>query len=328
MMIDSNMVKRIIHSLLDPLMWLLNLPIKRSQWFKGLFIAEDGDIYPNNKWYREHDERNFDLVVLGSSSAKYGYDFAEFDIKAMNWAQAPQTLVEDYNILCNFHSILRKGGYVIITIMPFTCLNKQTGIYDAMKYLKISTHKPIEPYLLSKAYRYFCYPLLLGKPAIKAGLRYLLHREPANQYKDSESHTNPMTEEQLAHNAMRFVEGWKKQFDISDFDAPLSNTNKADRAFRIKLMREMIDFCDEREYKAIYVIPPYTSYLAKYFTPHFEDQFVYSFIKDVDRNIPLFDYSKSETFKNVDLFFNSFFLNKEGRRLFTERVLKDLKLIN
>lgn len=322
------MIKQIIHRVLDPLMQMLNWPIKHSQWFNNLFIAQDGEIYPNNKWYREHDERNFDLVVLGSSSAKYGFDFSDSGIKAMNWAQAPQTLVEDYNILCNFHSILRKNGYVIITIMPFTSLNKQTGIYDALKYVKISTQKPIEPYLLSKAYRYFDYPILLGKPAIKAGVRYLLNRETSTRPKDCELLSNPMTTEQLAHNAKCFVEGWKKQFGISDFNASLSEKNKADRTFRIKLLQEIIDFCKERDYNPVFVIPPYTVYLANYFTPFFEELYVYSFIKEVDRTIPLYDYSKCEDFKDVDLFFNSYFLNKRGRRLFTERLLKDLNIVN
>jgi hypothetical protein len=321
------MIKQIIHKIVDQPLLLLNYPIYHSQWFKNLFVAEDGELYPNNKWYREHDERNFDLVVLGSSSAKWGFDFNSFEIKAMNWAQAPQTLIEDYNILRNFHSILRKGGFVVITIMPFTCLNKQTGIYDALKYLKISTHKPIEPHLLSKAQRCFKYPILLGKQAIKAGIHYLLQREQYQSYNNFQLTTNPMTEEQLIHNAQCFIEGWKKQFDISDFNAPLSSENMSNRRFRVKLMQTIIDFCLEREYVPIFVIPPTTNYLAKYINK-FEENYIYSYINEINRNIPLYDYSKSIEFHDDDLFFNSFFLNKKGRTLLTKRLLTDLNLIN
>ena len=109
----------------------LGFLIRRTQWYKSLFLDENHTIY--NTWYRSHAERDFQLVVLGSSGAKWAFDFSDLPVKAMNWAQQPQTLVEDFNLLRCYHSILCKGGNVIITIMPFTGLNKETGLMDAMK---------------------------------------------------------------------------------------------------------------------------------------------------------------------------------------------------
>lgn len=299
--------------------------LKKSNWYKNLFIE---DIYPGNYWYREHDERNFDIVTLGSSSAKWAYDFSDYGIKAMNWAQQPQTLVEDYNLLRNFHSILRKGGWVIITIMPFTGLNKQTSIKDALKYQKVHSHEPIQPYLNEKARLIAQIPLLMGKPAVKALVKYLLGKdEVLRTDKISNSENNPMNNEQLEKNALSFIESWKSQFYISDFDAPLTAENKKGRAFRIKLMQTIIDFCTERDYKPIFIIPPVTKHLSKYYTRAFERTYIYSYLKDVNREIPLFDYSKEGELQQDDLYFNSFFLNKKGRKLFTHRVLSDLKLI-
>lgn len=314
--------QRIVHRIASYA--LMSPVLKKSNWYKNLFIE---DIYPGNIWYREHDDRNFDLVALGSSGAKWAFDFNDCPIKAMNWAQQPQTLVEDYNLLRNFHSILRKGGYVIITIMPFTSLNKQTGIRDALKYQNVHSHEPIQPYLHTEAQRIARHPILMGKPAIKALIKFLIGKdEPLRADGFAMSEDNPMNQEQLDKDALSFVEGWKNQFKISDFEAPLTPENQQGRDFRINLMRTIVDFCIERSYKPVYVIPPVTKHLSKYYTPLFEERYIYFYIKEVDRKIPLLDYSKEEKFQSDDLFFNSFFMNKKGRKLFTDKVLLDLGL--
>lgn len=325
------MIKKIIHKIIKlallPLK-LISKPIINSVWYQSLFVGADGETYPDNYWYRKHDERNFDLVNLGSSGGKWAFDYSGLDIKAMNWAQQPQTLLEDFNLLRNYHSILRKGGVVLITIMPFTSLNKATGVKDAMKYLKINAHEPIQPHELRLAKRYEQYPILMGKQAIKAGLKHILGKErPWDLSKTVNAEKNPMSAEELEKDALRWVNCWKKQFGITDFEAPLTEENQKGRNYRIKLMQTLIDFCLERTYKPIYVIPPVTIHLSKYYTKKFEETYIYGFIKSVDREIPLLDYSKDETLKDDDLYFNSFFLNKKGRIAFTERVLDDLKIL-
>ena len=71
----------------------------RTNWYKSMFRDLNHETYPDNVWYREHDERNFDLVNLGSSGGKWAFDYTGLEIKAMNWAQQPQTLLEEYNLL-------------------------------------------------------------------------------------------------------------------------------------------------------------------------------------------------------------------------------------
>lgn len=78
-------------------------------------------------------------------------------------------------------------------------------------------------------------------------------------------------------------------------------------------MQTLIDFCTERGYKPVYVIPPVTEHLAKYYTPKFEERYIYGYLKEVNRDVLTLDYSKDKEFRfNDDLFFNSFFLNKKA----------------
>lgn len=301
----------------------------KTNWYKSFFVDIDHETYPDNTWYRNHDERNYDVVNLGSSGGKWAFDYAETGIKGMNWAQQPQTLLEDFNLLRHYHSILRKGGYVLITIMPFTGLNKQTGIRDAMKYLKIDTQgEPIQPYMYNEARRYAEYPILFKKPAVKALLRFLLVKDKLIVDNKPNMECNSMSESELRQDAVRWMSGWKHQFTIDDFEAPLTERNQKGREYRIGLMRQLIDFCIERDYQPVYVIPPVTEYLANKFTPKFRDIYIYDFLKQVDREIPLLDYSQAKSLMDKDLYFNSFFMNLRGRKQFTRRVLIDLGLIN
>lgn len=301
----------------------------KTNWYKSMFLDPNHEIYPDNVWYREHDERNFDVVNLGSSGGKWAFDYADLNVKAMNWAQQPQTLLEDYNLLRHFHSILKRGGYVLITIMPFTGLNKKTGLMDAMKYVKFDIQgEPIQPYMFYEAIRYATYPFLFKKTALKVLIRYFMGRDKkCGLHPETQLEYNPMKSNELEKDAKRWIDGWKRQFGISDFDAPLTRENEEGREYRIKLMQTLIDFCTERGYKPVYVIPPVTEHLAKYYTPKFEETYIYGYLKEVNRVVLTLDYSKDSEFRfNDELFFNSFFLNKKGRKLFTRRVLKDLKI--
>ena len=300
-----------------------------TNWYKSMFLDPNHEIYPDNVWYREHDERNFDVVNLGSSGGKWAFDYADLYVKAMNWAQQPQTLLEDYNLLRHFHSILKQGGYVLITIMPFTGLNKKTGIMDAMKYVKFDIQgEPIQPYMFKDAKRYASFPILFKKQAFKALIKYFIGRDKDSRLRpETQLDYNPMKNNELEADAKRWIDGWKQQFGIADFEAPLTKENEEGRAYRIKLMQTLIDFCTERGYKPVYIIPPVTEHLAKYFTPKFEETYIYGYLKNVNREILTLDYSKDKEFRfNDNLFFNSFFFNKNGRKLFTRRVLEDLKI--
>lgn len=100
---------------------------------------------------------------------------------------------------------------------------------------------------------------------------------------------------ELDKDAKRWIDGWKRQFGIEDFEAPLT--------------------------------PPVTKHLGKYFTSKFQKLYIYDFLQQVDRDVQTLDYSKDVELKEDDLYFNSFFLNARGRKLFTAKVLEDLNII-
>ena len=294
-----------------------------SNWYKNLFVDFEHERYPDNVWYRKHDERNFDLINLGSNSSKYAFDYSDLDIKAMNWAPGSQTLIDDFKLVKNYHSILKAGGVVLISIMPFTSINKKTGFMDSFKYCKSLDSTFIEEKYRRKCYLYARLPILFGKAAGKAFVKILLGKDKFPSAQNTVG-SNPMSGTELEADAKRWIDGWKKQFGISDLSAPLTQENQKGREVRIEVMRNLIDFCTERGYKPIYVIAPVTEYLSRYFTKEFKQVYIYDFLKQVDRDIPLLDYSENTELKDKDLYFNSYFFNMRGAKSFTRIVTGDI----
>ena len=188
---------------------MINNILKKTQWYRNMLVDPDHDIYPDNTWYRTHDDRNYDIVNLGSSGGKWAFDYDDTGVKGMNWAQQPQTLLEDYNLLRHYHSILCKGGYVLITIMPFSGLNKETGLMDAFKYVNLDCQgEPIQPFLYKEACRYARYPILFKKQAVKALIKYILGKErKSDKYAHTKVTHNPMSSTQLDEDAKRWIDG-------------------------------------------------------------------------------------------------------------------------
>ena len=120
---------------------------------------------------------------------------------------------------------------------------------------------------------------------------------------------------------------WAKQFGIEDFEALLTAENRKGREARVGVMRELIDFITERGYRPIWVLPPVTRHLGKFFTTKFRQIYMDSYLREVNRDVRLLDYMNNAELQDDSLYFNSFFLNARGRRLFTGRVLKDLLLV-
>lgn len=301
----------------------VNKVLLSSNWYKSLFVDFEHERYPDNVWYRKHDERNFDLINLGSNSSKYAFDYSELGVKAMNFAPGSQTLIDDFRLVQNYHSILKLGGVVLISIMPFTSINKKTGFIDSFKYCKSLDSALIDEKYRRKCYLYARFPILFGKTAARALVKKLMGKDRI-PLAVNKTQNNPMSETELEADARQWITGWKKQFAISDMSAPLTQENQRGREVRIGVMRNLIDFCTERGYKPVYVIPPMTEYLDSYFTGEVKQIYIYDFLTQVNRNIPLFDYSHSQDLMDKDLYFNSFFMNERGARCFTSIVTGDI----
>lgn len=296
---------------------LLNKAVKHTWWFRS--SIPDLNNYPTNEWYREHEERNYDVVNIGSSSAKHAFDYSGFGIKAFNWAEQPQSLSYGFKILKTYFSILKRNGVVIISLGPFSGLDVDGKWRKEAndKYYYLLAPELIDDFRSVKIRRN--YPLIADPiRSMKELVKSILKKHP-DEKKDSVG---------FVDDSDRWIKGWLSEFGITNLEAGLSQENKNGREKRIKLLSDIINFCIERDLKPVIVIPPMHPTLSSKFSETFRENYIYSFIRSANSvNVPFMNYIDDMRFAEDRLFLNSFFLNETGAKQFMSIVLHDLELI-
>ena len=298
--------------------YLLNSCVKRTNWYKN--VIPEINNYPTNEWYRTHNERNFDVVNVGSSSGVHAFDYSETGLKAFNWALQPQSMEYSFKILKNYFSVLKKNGIVIIPFSPFSSLSvigKWSESSDD-KYYYILDRSLIDNY--SRVSRRRRFPLLVQpKQSLKYLFKDVLPKNKVRSYKVC------TTSSEFQNDSIKWIENWMKEFNIQNLEAPLSEENKKGTELRKKTVQEMITFCLERNLYPVLVIPPIHPSLANRLTPVFRKTYIYSFIEMINTaKVPFFDYIDTPNIREDCYFSNSYFMSEEGAKKFTRILLKQI----
>ena len=120
----------------------------------------------------------------------------------------------------------------------------------------------------------------------------------------------------------------EKAIRHNGLDASLSEQHRKDQENRIQVLKNMIEFCMERDLKPVLVIPPVHPSLGKRLTEKCRENYIYSFVRKAnERNVPFLNYMDDERFHDDRYFLNSFFMSEEGAKKFTQTVLKEINLI-
>lgn len=295
---------------------ILNKIARSSSWYKEV-VFQDCEKFWNLK------EFNLDLVNLGSNSAKNAFNYRGLNINAANWAMGPQSLQLDLNILQTYYSYLKPSATVLITLCPFSCLVGYDYSYWGDKYYTILHHSQIPCYNIQKRIQMY---------DIKQNpYKYIPFISALKIFKDiicpgkKESH---MTKQQMERDVSRFLDSWKKQFFIKDFDKELSLLNKHSYRESQCILSQLVDFSKRYGFKPVIVLPPVSPYLRRYFSESMIERYINNYIYGaVGQETMFLNYFDSEEFTDFNLYKNSYFLNLQGAKLFTNRVLNDLNIL-
>ena len=169
---------------------------------------------------------------------------------------------------------------------------------------------------------YIDYPVFTAKKQI---LRILKDTKPDVRL---ELEKNPMNSDEIKKDAKKWIDGWKKQFSINDLEnVTLSDENRKSIKKNIEILKEMIDFCIQKEFEPVLIVMPVTKELSNHFPDRFmQEQIIYYINQANEKDVRFLNYWKDEKFEDESYYFNSFFMNKIGRLKFTEQVLRDLGL--
>ena len=281
---------------------------------------------------RINKQLKFDLDIMntGSNSACFGIDYSGTNIHGANLAMRPQSLNQDLNMLKMFESYLKPKGTILVPLGPFSSCYKTYKNVDLERYYTLWHPALIENFDINKCeelWRIKNNPLKYKpKEMLKGYVRFIV-RKLLGKKDMFDIYQQPMNAEQLEQDAQRWIDGWKKQFNIQDLEAPLTEHILEGRQKRIKTLKKIVSFCKDREFSLVFVIPPITKYLSNKLTPKFRELYINSFLMEAGaEKIPFLNYLDDEELQKPEYYFNSFFLNKKGRKVFTERVIRDLNL--
>lgn len=304
-----------------PIYFIANKLLQKTNWY----LNQYGDCVKFRKQKFE-----MDIVNLGSSPAKYAFDFSGLPISGANWATAPQPISYDFRIIKNYHSYIKKDGILLLLFCPFSGFVKDYEDKEAHKKYHYFLHPILNPHFSETTYEQVRQEV---EQPLKTLLRYPFRtlcqmlRFRKNPFVIDK---NPMTERQIKKDAEFWFNGWKIEFGLDDLDLPLSMKNKTAIDYNSELLCEIADFCKERSLNPVIVVAPITRYLSTLIPAAFQRAVFYDMIEKAKRekHVPVLDYSQNKQLTTDDLYINSFFLNSKGRKKFTRKVLQDLKLLN
>lgn len=258
------------------------------------------------------------MVATGSSYAKYAVDFS-LDTDKFNFGVAPQSLHYDYKILRQYQEHMAENCIVLIVLCPlgFGKLDFPEDVYN-YKYYKFL--KP--EYILHYRWRTYVSHILFPLLATPRLVRYI--------WKDVK-YMNPMElgeidEERVKSEADTREKGWCNEFSIANLkEVRVSSEMEAILNKTGEILEDMVDFCNQKGFQPILVIPPVSGELTGHFSKEFLDAYLYRNIKRVRNKVKgVLDYWNEEEFMDCHLYFNSDFMNKTGRKLFTKRLMDDV----
>lgn len=292
---------------------IINSIIRHTDWYNNIFWTGATKFWNQTQF-------GLDIVNLGSGAGVYAFNYDELSIKGSNWALGPQSLIHDLNILRNYFSYLKEGGFVIIVVCPFSCLESHYDKNHNLKYYTFLHPATILNFNEEERTR----ALLIKNNPFKQMPVYCI-KQTLWEIKTKIATTIRPQKNDLQKTAIDMMNCWKSQFGLDDLSAPISEKHLGELQGRKKTLIEIIDFCKERALKPVIVIPPMYHTLTSMFPGEFKMNYIDVFLRGID--IPVYDYMKDVEMDNEEYYQTALFLNKKGAKKFTIRVLKDIGIL-
>lgn len=298
---------------------------------KNLLTKVGNKVVRHTKWYQQDywkgvtkfwcfREFGLDVVNLGSGAGVHAFNYDGLLIKGQNWALGPQSLLHDYSILRNYFSYIKEGGFVLVTICPFTCLVSHYGKEHNFRYYTILHPATIANFDDGERTR----ALTIKANPFGTMPGYCIRQTLLEVPRKIKSIVVPH-QKALDKSAKTMMDGWKRQFSINDLSAPLTEKHKKEQLLRRQTLIDIVEFCRERSLRPVLVIPPMHPALSSMFPPEFRKNYIEEFIKGID--VPVYDYMYDDEIASSRYFLTALFLNKKGAKLFTQRLLKNIGLV-
>lgn len=294
-------------------LFCLNFLYKRTNAYKNVFIDIEKFEHLKNVV-----EGSLDMVVIGSNSPKYAFDFSDIKtFKCDNWCIGPETFEYDNIILRKFACKLRKGGTVILAVCPLNFFHHRFHPHsDLFKYYSILSKKEMPDYNCIEYLKYFKYPLLFN-PKYAARIIW-----DVDKNRMMELEQNRYGTKDLNQNATFWIQRiWNPAYGIDiENMGPLSDVNRSDINGSIRSLRNIVEFCHSNGLRLLLVYMPVTKELNEKFSDEFVDNYIRKYVREAiaGYDVRIADYMRDKRFADSKYYIDAFFMNRMGAKYFTE----------
>lgn len=305
-----------IMSLTSRIRVILNALIRRGFWYDNVFMTD-------TRKFNTYSTFNTMIVNLGSTSAWSAFNYQDINIKCANWALRRNSLAGDLAVLKNYSSFLKKdNAIVIISLCPFSSLSGSYEPYEDRYYafLHPSTipfftyahNIQVQDKIRNPLKHYSFYGFVLD-------IKHLLPSFKCRK----------ISEDNMNVDALNWIKNWMHEFSLTDLSSPLSLYNKDNVDDGVMYLDAIVDYCKQINAHPVIIVPPMYHSLASKFDAESRKLLFEVFINKMkNKNVQYLNYMDDKQFTNdISLFNNSYLMNERGARLFTKRVLTDLRIV-
>lgn len=261
----------------------------------------------------------FDVVNVGSNTAKYAFDWSSCGIQGGNFAFVPQSATYDFEILRKIERQLKPHAVVVMPVFPLSSVFEPTypkgRIRYFAKYYAVLTKDEIAGFSIREKIRTW---ITLN----------LCHRNWCEQLKDDPlAHAEAICDDQMLVKRMTgHTEAWKKYFEINDFSQLINDRNRKPFEWNVNVYQRMIDWCVERGHRPVFVLLPIGEKFDDVLPKCFYEHYVFDFIRKIDRpQIPVYDYRFLSPCRERKCFVDGLVMSELGRSLFTRTIVERLR---
>lgn len=256
---------------------------------------------------------DLEIVNLGSTFSKRGFDYRYFDKRGFNFAGEPQPLKDDHAILSQYQDHLKPGAVVLIALIcPFVF-----SLYDYADLKPASSEGGIAK--VKQAIK-----AVIGAENINA-IRCKIEKIKYRKCK-------ALPAEGKSRIAAQWrVGGWEKEFSLTD-TTTVHPSEELKRVFAKtrKELTEILLLCRERGFRPVLMDMPVAKAEHSMFSGSFIREFYDDNLKEANViDAPTLRYFGDERFDDALLYENyADCLNDAGRRKFAEILTNDLRRLN
>ena len=299
---------------------IANKLLKKTGWWQSQYAA-------TRQFESLGNDVKYDIVILGSNPSRFAFFYE--DVKGQSWATGSQGQAMDLAILKSYRHQINDGGTVLVAIMPFTSiatyLKERPEYWDKAYYSKfakiLNEEERAKLPECSALLSYLKYPLMSNVRLLK---QLVFGWGKDRRYETTEQ---PLMRVELEKDGKRWINGWLKEFRLNNLEDVFDSRWSRYYQEAVNLCKEVVDYCIGEGLNPVFICVPMSHYLSDLFPADVRKYLVTDFVKACnEHNIPFLDYTLAPEFQDASLYFDSFFHNMRGRKLFTRRVLKDLGL--